>query len=152
MTVKEKFRDGSDMLLRINGDAIGHCTEHSVSMSAETKDRAFKPAQSEPSSSSLWKGKGVTGLSINISASGLIVVGEKEASYSKLMQAYMAGESIEVECFVRGKEQPYLKGMFVITSLENNAPAQDDATFTIQLENDGKPEIVDYTQLEDAAE
>lgn len=40
----------------------------------------------------------------------------------------------------RGSETPYLESKFVITSLERVDPAQDDATYSISLENDGMPE------------
>ena len=51
---------------------------------------------------------------------------------------------MEVKAFPRkdGKEasqKAYLVGKFVITSLEEDSPAQDDATYSVSLENDGEP-------------
>ena len=46
------------------------------------------------------------------------------------------------DLFVReGDENPYLKGDFVITSIEETSSAQDDATYSISLENDGEPAV-----------
>lgn len=44
MSTKTGYVNGSDMLLLIGEKAIGHCTTHNVSISAETKDRAVKVA------------------------------------------------------------------------------------------------------------
>ena len=38
-------------------------------------------------------------------------------------------------------EKPYLKGKFVVSSLERTDPAQDDSTYSISLENDGPVEF-----------
>jgi predicted secreted protein len=38
----------------------------------------------------------------------------------------------------RDNTTPYLTGNFVISSLERTDPAQEDATYTIQLENSGE--------------
>lgn len=52
------------------------------------------------------------------------------------------GDSVDVSCFRRSEDtKPYIKGKFVIASMERNMPAGDDVTYTIQLENDGEPEI-----------
>lgn len=46
----------------------------------------------------------------------------------------------------RGKtDKPYLAGSFIIASLERTDPAQDDATYSISLENDGEPTTLDET-------
>ena len=45
------------------------------------------------------------------------------------------------DAFQRGNDTtPYVKGSFVIASLEETSPAQDDATYSGSLENDGEPE------------
>ncbi len=40
------YVNGSDMLLYINGKAIGHCSSHTTTFNAETKERAVKPVAS----------------------------------------------------------------------------------------------------------
>lgn len=138
----EGYVNGSDLLLKVGGKAIGHCTSHTITFNSETKDRSVKPLASAAYSSGLWKGKGVTGLSISISAEGLRFYGETENGYEELGPKWGAGQSVEVIGFEReGDENPYLKGDFVITSIEETSPAQDDATYSISLENDGEPEV-----------
>lgn len=147
-TTKKGYCNGSDMLVYVGGKAVGHCTTHTTTLNSETKDRAVKPAASQSISAGLWKGKGVTGLSISISAEGLVFYGESETGYKALYAAWKAGQSIEVKCMEReNSEKPYLKGQFVIASLERTDPAQDDSTYTVNLENDGEPDTLDETAI-----
>lgn len=146
------YCNGSDMLLFLEDNAMGHCTSHTTTMNSETKDRAVKPAVSVAKTSGLWKDKGVTGLSISISGEGLIYDGETEESYAKLLKAWKTGASITCKCMERGKaDKPYLSGQFVITSLERQDPANDDASFSVNLENDGEPDVLDETAFNEVA-
>lgn len=134
------YINGSDLLLSVGGKAVGHCTSHTLTFNSETKDRAVKPAASAGYSSGLWKGKGVTGLSISISAEGLRFYGETENGYDEIAAKWGKGQAVEVKAFQReGDEIPYVVGNFVIASLEETSPAQDDATYSISLESDGEP-------------
>ena len=134
------YINGSDILLSVGGKAIGHCTSHTLTFNSETKDRAVKPAASAGYSAGLWKGKGVTGLSISVSAEGLRYYGEAENGWDELSALWGAGTTVTVKAFQReGDANPYLEGNFAITSLEETSPAQDDATYSISLENDGEP-------------
>jgi len=136
------FENGSDLLLSVGGKAVGHCSTHTITYNSETKDRAYKPLASAAKTAGLWKAKGVTGLSISISAEGLIFYGETENGYTETAALWGVGDSVEVKAFRRGEDTaPYLSGKFVITSLEQTAPAQDDSTYSISLENDGEPDI-----------
>lgn len=144
------YCNGSDMLLYLGEKAMGHCTTHTTTLNSETKDRAVKPIASKAKSSGLWKEKGVTGLSISISGEGLIYDGESETGYAELLKAWKSGQPIKAKCMERGpKEKPYLSGSFIISSLERTDPAQDDATFTINLENNGEPDTIDDTAFSD---
>lgn len=135
------YINGSDLLLKVGGKAVGHCTSHTLTFNSETKDRAVKPVASAAKSSGLWKGKGVTGLSISISAEGLRFYDETENGHEQIAPLWGKGASVEVEAFERGGDKtPYVKGNFVIASLEETSPAQDDATYSVSLENDGEPE------------
>ena len=144
------YCNGSDMLLYLGEKAMGHCTTHTTTLNSETKDRAVKPIASKAKSSGLWKEKGVTGLSISISGEGIIYSGETEAGYAELLKAWKSGQPIKAKCMERGQnEKPYLSGSFIISSLERTDPAQDDATFTINLENNGEPDTIDETAFSD---
>lgn len=140
---KTGFCNGSDMLLYVGGKAVGSCTSHTTSFSSETKERAVKPIASANLASGLWKKKGVIGLSYSISAEGLVFYNETEYGFKELFAAWKAGKSVEVKCMERESEEPYLAGLCVIASLERTDPAQDDSTYSISLENDGEPSILD---------
>lgn len=136
------YINGSDLLLKVAGKPIGHCTTHTTTFNSETKDRAVKPTADKKKSSGLWKGKGVTGLSISISAEGLRFYDETENGFEEISAKWGKGQSVEVEAFRREEdEKPYLKGKFVIASIEEGAPAQDDSTYSVSLENDGEPDV-----------
>lgn len=146
------YCNGSNMLLYLGEDAFGHCTTHTATMNSETKDRAVKQLASKAKTNGMWKEKGVTGLSIAISAEGLIYDGETEASYGKMMAAWKSGQPVKIKCMQRGDSQkPYLAGSFIISSLERTDPAQDDSTYTINLDNNGEPDTLDETAFTDGA-
>lgn len=146
------YCNGSNMLLYLGDDAFGHCTTHTATMNSETKDRAVKPAASKAKTNGMWKEKGVTGLSIAISAEGLIYDGETEASYQKMLAAWKSGQPVKIKCMQRGEsKKPYLAGSFIISSLERIDPAQDDSTYTINLDNNGEPDTLDETAFTDSA-
>lgn len=143
------YCNGSDMLVYVDDKAYGHCSTHTTTMNSETKDRAVKPTADKSKSSGLWKARGVTGLSISISSEGLVFSGESEQSYAGLVKIWKTGKSVKVKCMERGTTTPYLSGSFVISSLERVDPAQDDATYSISLENDGEPDTLDETAFSD---
>lgn len=146
------YCNGSNMLLYLGEDAFGHCTTHTATMNSETKDRAVKPAASKAKTNGMWKEKGVTGLSIAISAEGLIYDGETEASYQKMLAAWKSGQPVKIKCMQRGEsKKPYLAGSFIISSLERTDPAQNDSTYTINLDNNGEPDTLDETAFTDSA-
>ena len=152
-TTKTGYCNGSDMLVYVGGKAVGHCTTHTITMNSETKDRAVKPVATKSISAGLWKSKGVTGLSISISSEGLVFYGESETGYKALVAAWKAGKSIEVKCMEReNSTQPYIKGKFVITSLDRTDPANDDSTYSVSLENDGEPDTLDETAITETPE
>lgn len=147
-TARTGYCNGSDMLVYVGGKAVGHCTSHTATFNSETKDRAVKPVASAPISAGLWKGKTVTGLSISISAEGLVNYDETESGFKELLAAWKTGQPVTVKCMEReGDDQPYLEGSFVIANLERTDPAQDDATYSIQLENDGQPTTLDEAAI-----
>lgn len=149
---KTGYCNGSDMLLYVGGKAVGHCTTHTTTMNSETKDRSVKPVATAGISAGLWKGKGVTGLSISIKADALVFYGETEGGYKALFSAWKAGKSVQVKCMEReNADKPYLQGNFVIASLERTDPAQDDSTYSVSLENDGEPETLDETAITEGA-
>ena len=138
----ENYINGSDLLLSVGGKAVGHCSSHTITFNSETKDRAVKPLASQGKSAGLWKSKGVVGLSVSVSAEGLRFYNETENGFDEISAKWGAGASVDVKAFEReGDDVPYLSGKFVIASIEETSPAQDDATYSISLENDGEPDV-----------
>lgn len=145
------YVQGSDLLLFIDGKAVGHCTSHETTFSTETTDVAVKPLASEPKSdkSGLWKTQIVTTLAVSVSADGLAFYSETEEGYTACMTAWAAGTAVQVACYERGKngesasDKPYLQGSFIIKSLQMTAPAGDRATYSIQLDNDGEVTVTE---------
>lgn len=145
---KTGYCNGSDMLLYVGGKAVGSCTSHTTTFNSETKERAVKPVATAGISGGLWKKKGVVGLSYSISAEGLVFYDETENGFKELFALWKSGKSVEVKCMEREQsEEPYLAGKCVIASLERTDPANDDATYSISLENDGEPTTLDETAI-----
>ncbi len=136
------YINGSDLLLKVGGKAVGHCTSHTLTFNSDTKDHAVKPEASAAKSAGLWKGKSVSALSMSINFEGLRFYGESENGHEQIAPLWGKGQSVEVEAFKRGSNSaPYVRGNFVIASLEETSPAQDDATYSGSLENDGEPDV-----------
>lgn len=145
-----EYLNGSDLLVNVGSEAVGHSSTCTISLTSETKDRAVKPLASASSSASMWKEKGVTGLAINIKADGLTVVKETENGFMEVAPDWGKGSAVDVEVYLRGqKEKPIIKGKFIISSMEITGPAQDDTTYSITLDNSGEPDI--YPGKEEAA-
>lgn len=145
---KTGYCNGSDMLLYVGGKAVGSCTSHTTTFNSETKERAVKPVATAGISGGLWKKKGVVGLSYSISAEGLVFYDETENGFKELFALWKSGKSVEVKCMEREQsEKPYLAGKCVIASLERTDPDNDDATYSISLENDGEPTTLDETAI-----
>ena len=149
MAQQSGYVNGSDLLISVAGKAIGHCTTHTTSFNTETKDVAVKPAASvAASAAALFKSKRVTGLALQVKADGLGYYNEAEAGFKELLAKWKLGQSVHVKCFEReNDETPYIEGDFIISSLENTAPAGEDATYSITLDNDGEVTI-DATKLD----
>ena len=95
------YINGSDLLLKVGGKAVGHCSSHKMTFNSETKDRAVKPPAEKSKSAGLWKGKGVTGLSISISFDGLRFYDETENGFEEISADWGKGQSVEVSSPVR---------------------------------------------------
>lgn len=146
-TTKSGYCNGSDMLLYVSGKAAGHCSTHTTTLNSETKDHSVKPVSTKLITSGLWKGKTVTGLSISISAEGLVFYDETECGYKELLALWKAGKPVDVKCMEREATKSYLEGKFVISSLEQVNPAQDDATYSLSLDNSEEPSLLDESAL-----
>lgn len=143
------YVNGSDLLCSVGGKAVGHCTSHTATFNTETKDVSVKPASSEPvSNASLFKSKRITGLSVQVKTDGLQFHEETEAGLKTVLSQWTKGASIDLALFERERdENPYVKGKFIISSIEQTAPAGEDATYSATFDNDG-PVEVDETKID----
>lgn len=136
---KEGYVNGSDLLVSITGKACGHCTSHTTTYNSETKDRAVKPlATAAAGNAGLFKEKTVTGLSVQVKCEGLRFYGEEESGMKDLLGKWKVGGTVELKGFARGGDAaPYMSGNFIISSLEESAPAGDDTTYSVTFDNSG---------------
>lgn len=142
------YQHGSDMLVGIvTGEdkftPLGHSKTCTITNSAETKERAVKPTladRAKADNPGMWKDKSVSSLSVSISAEGFKFYGD-ELGYDKLLELWEAGKVVKVRYALRGEETTkYREGDFIITSLEEQDPGDDDASYTISMENSGPVE------------
>ncbi len=129
---------GSDLLVGfMSGEtfkALGHSKTCTISNKSETKVRAHK----ETTNSGKWDAKTVSKQSVSITAEGFVCYEDAENGYPKLLELWEAGEAITVRYAYRGEEaSAYHEGQFVIASLEQVGPSDEDATYTLTLENSG---------------
>jgi len=143
------YVNGSDLLCSVGTKAIGHCTSHSATFTTETKDVAVKPlASAALSAASLFKSKRVTGLSIQVKADGLQFYAETEGGFKAILAPWAQGQSVALKLFERSQDAtPYVSGNFIIDSIEQTAPAGEDATYSVTFSNDGAVEV-DATKID----
>ena len=142
--MEKGYIHGSDMLvgmmLEDTFTPMGHSKTCTISNKAETKERAVKPTletKAAASSTGKWKEKSVSGLSVEISSEGFKFYGD-EMGYDKLLELWEKSEPVTVRYALRGEETTkYREGKFLITSLDETSPSDDDSTYTISLENSG---------------
>ena len=139
----EHILDGTDLILSVGGGALAFSTGCKITTQTETGERVTKEA-----ASGKWKEKYVKSYSESISADGVVCVdAAKDApTYDQLKDMQISGTPVDVAYNVResgsrsGKTAGGYKGKFIITSLDLDGQAGDDAKYSIQLENCGKVE------------
>ena len=137
---------GTDLILSVGGQALGFSTGCKVTTSVETGERVTKEA-----SSGRWKEKYVKSFSESISADGCVLTDGDTTTptYDQLKALMLAGEPIDASYSLRdgdkrtGKTSGGYTGKYLITSLDLDAQAGDDAKYSLQLENCGEVKKVD---------
>lgn len=135
------YVNGGDFLLSIGTKCAGHCTEHSLTFTAETQSIKVKAAATVTTEGrGKWESKTVKGLSFSGSAKGYIFDEEGECTIDDLRAAWKAGKPVSATGFRRkSKSTPYLVGDVIITKLEENYPEGEEATYSFDFENSGEP-------------
>lgn len=150
---KSGYVNGDDVLLMVGGKCVGHCTSHAVHYTSDVKDRAVKPVMSAKMSSGKFKERSVTGLDISASASGLRFYNETETTLAGLRKTWVGAQPVECKFFERNVNggdtvpAPYLVGMFVISSLDEDNPSKDDSSYQVELLISGEPTVWDDSKL-----
>ena len=137
--------DGTDLILSVGGKALGYSTGCKITTSTETGERVTKEA-----SAGKWKEKYVKSFSESISADGVVLTdGNAEMpTYDQLKDLQLAGTPVDGAYSVReddgreGKAAGQYRGKYIITSLDLDAQAGEDAKYSVQLENCGKVEKI----------
>lgn len=137
--------DGTNLILSVGGNALGFSTGCKVTTTTETGERVTKEA-----ASGKWKEKYVKSFSESISADGCVLTDgtDEMPTYDQLKALQLAGEPVTAQYSLRdgnertGKTAGGYKGSYIITSLELDGQAGDDAKYSIQLENSGAVEKV----------
>lgn len=146
--------DGTDLILSAMGSALGFSTGCKVSTSAETGERLTKEARGGK-----WKESYVKSFSEQITADGLVLTdgSDEMPTYDQLKDAMLKGEPIDAAYNLRdgdkriGKAAGGYKGKYIITALDLDGQAVDDAKYSITLQNSGAVEKVG-TGLTDATD
>lgn len=146
--------DGTDLILSAMGSALGFSTGCKVSTSAETGERLTKEARGGK-----WKESYVKSFSEQITADGLVLTdgSDEMPTYDQLKDAMLKGEPIDAAYNLRdgdkrtGKAAGGYKGKYIITALDLDGQAGDDAKYSITLQNSGAVEKVG-TGLTDATD
>lgn len=136
----ESVLDGTDLILSVGVNALGYSTGCKITTSAETGERVTKEA-----ASGKWKEKYVKSFSEQISAEGCVLrsVSDGMPTYDELKSMMLAGEPVDASYSLRdgdgreGKTAGGYKGKYIITSLELDGQAGDDAKYSVKLDNCG---------------
>lgn len=130
---------GIDLILSLNGVALGYSTGCKVTTTADTGERLTKEATAAG-----WKEKYIKSFNQEISAEGCVLESRSEGTptYEEFMDLMLTKEPVDVSYGVRGEgregsEVNYHRGKFLITSCDLDAQAGEDAKYTIKLENTG---------------
>lgn len=131
--------DGTDLILSVGGVALGYSTGCKITTSAETGDRKTKEA-----STGKWKENYIKSFSEQITADGVELYdgGSDMPTYLQLKDMMLKAEPITASYDTRSGStreggSSGCTGQYIITSLDLDAQAGDDAKYSITLQNYG---------------
>lgn len=142
VTQRSGIVEGKDIMVFCNFGEAGYkktvaATSHKFDKSAETKTikRVTKDA-----TSSKWQRKIVTGKSATITVNQLFDVTPDACGYDAMNDAFYKGEPVKVKHAFTDEKGKYEEGMYVITKISVDSPAEGDATMSVTLESTGEIE------------
>ena len=136
MATNYKVLDGTDLLLSVGGKALGYSTSCKISTSTETGERVTKEA-----ATARWKQAYVKSFSETITADGLVLTNSdaEKPTYKELKALQLAGEPVIAAYYQRSSDGGSIayNGKYIITKLDIDATAGEDAKYSIELQNSG---------------
>jgi predicted secreted protein len=86
-----------------------------------------------------WTEKNVSKLNVSITAEGFAFEDETENGFDELVALWHAAAPVTCKyCHRDSQSAGYWTGSFVVSNLAETAPAGDDATYSLTLENSGE--------------
>ena len=139
-----KITEGKDLMLYANiggtveaptWKASAAATSHKISNKSDVKERITKD------SSGLYSEKRVTKNSVTITVDALVSV-DPGFGYKELLAMQKEGTPVLLKYGNKTEVtgDTYEQGLFVITALDQDAPAEGDATYSCTFENSGAVE------------
>lgn len=131
------YRLGVDLIMGVMVSStfkpLGYSTGCKISDSTETGERVTKET-----GAAQWKEKYVKSLSEQITAEGFVYDGVASTSigFPDLKTMWLAKQPVKLRYKYRDGEDLY-EGDFIITSLEQDGPADDDEKWSVTFENTG---------------
>lgn len=134
-----KVLDGTDLILSVGTKALAFSTGCKITKTAETGTRLTKEA-----AAGKWEEKYIKSLKVEITADAIVLRTADTGlpTYAELNAMYLAGQPVDVKVGIRGNGREadttnYEGGQMVITSLDLDGQAGDDAKSSIKLESTG---------------
>ena len=124
------YKSGTDLILSVDGVALGYSSGCKISTSGETNSRSVKEQ-----GDGKWDNKTLKKLSEQITTDGYEVESTR-LGYDTLRSKMVAGEPIDASYGFEGTTKAY-GGKYLITSLELDGQAGDDCKFSANLESAG---------------
>lgn len=138
------YKDGTDLILSLNGVAMGYAASCKISDSAETGDRVTKEQ-----GSGKFKETYVKSVSEQITCDGFEAT-DSRTTYSTLKDLMLTGTPVTLNYCHVGEDKGY-QGTFVITQLDLDGPAGDDEKYSLTFANSGAIKKATMSQTREAA-
>lgn len=137
------YRNGVDLILGVVQNStfkpLGYSSGCKISDKTETGERATKET-----GQSKWKQKYVKSLAETITAEGFVYDGVAAASigFPDLKTLWLNASVVKLRYKYREGDNEQYEGDFIITSLEQDGPADDDEKWSVTFDNSGAVEAV----------
>ena len=139
MAFSDKVINGSDVLLRVNGEMIACATSHTIELTNATREVSCKGSGDFTSAE---YGK----FSWMVSTDALLNLGMDEDSYidySSLMDIMLNKQLIDIISFTEeGNDALVVQGQGIITSISQVNPDSDNASYSVSIQGRGDIEVL----------